>query len=698
MAPIGTWLLANVFPALLPPVDPDEREFFEIMGVPKDATNEQIRKAYKVKSLKLHPDKVAQRRGNKEEAAKEYELVQEAYAVLVNDQKRQTYRALKDSPTRYRFLSQGAMANPGALYENLTNATVGEKTRLVLLCTAIVLTLMMQPILIAAKINHLLEQDGGLADANWTVILIPFWIMGILWVVGWAGLLLVAPPGTHIPVIVNFFHYLCIYVGVWFLALKWDGNWTSSYGKVLIPIYIALVLRWISSALLLIQIQRDVARMVTVDWLEQEILDGKSLEDLSAEEGMEIRAKYLIVTVPPNFEPELPPLDPEQVDAEGGVSTAPALNAKDIEAQKVEASEEYEAANDVYYSTLGALVASLVFGLVFVIILTLKMDDQIDASYWVVFLPIWLHYGSRLIYQCFQCACATIVGDEILVEMPMEDENGADKEKKAQDTPALDNGSEIDDKEGKRPSDPDFVSAKASYGRFNAAPEDKTSDDATDDKAAPKKKLESDEEQGTTSNVDTAETKKEEAKDENGEDAGEEDGDDGVHIDEETFKAWQSAHEEAAKSAMEQQAKASSAVCNLIIQLGIIIMVVAKIDKNYDNDDPEDVGFNTFWILTPFFAFFGVILCCCACLIYGAAPGRASDLNGGTPPDNANGNAAGGDVETPSPEPIVVVAPPAPSTDVAEEGQAENGDSSPEEPAAPAPEETEDDPDMEDLD
>jgi curved DNA-binding protein CbpA len=87
MLQIGTLLLANVFAALLPPVDPDEVDFYEILGVESNATDAQIRKAYKSKSLKLHPDKVAQRRdySNKEEAAAEYEKVQEAYSVLVNE-------------------------------------------------------------------------------------------------------------------------------------------------------------------------------------------------------------------------------------------------------------------------------------------------------------------------------------------------------------------------------------------------------------------------------------------------------------------------------------------------------------------------------------------------------------------------------------------------------------------------------------
>ncbi len=36
---IGTFLLAHVFSALLPPVDPNEDDLYEILGLEKDATN-----------------------------------------------------------------------------------------------------------------------------------------------------------------------------------------------------------------------------------------------------------------------------------------------------------------------------------------------------------------------------------------------------------------------------------------------------------------------------------------------------------------------------------------------------------------------------------------------------------------------------------------------------------------------------------
>lgn len=40
-----------------PPKDVDTQKFYDILGVEKDATQDQIRKAYRKKALKEHPDK-----------------------------------------------------------------------------------------------------------------------------------------------------------------------------------------------------------------------------------------------------------------------------------------------------------------------------------------------------------------------------------------------------------------------------------------------------------------------------------------------------------------------------------------------------------------------------------------------------------------------------------------------------------------
>lgn len=63
------------------------KDYYKILGVSRDATDAQIKKAYRTLSLKYHPDK----NPNDEEAAKNFLEVNEANDVLSNPDKRQIY-------------------------------------------------------------------------------------------------------------------------------------------------------------------------------------------------------------------------------------------------------------------------------------------------------------------------------------------------------------------------------------------------------------------------------------------------------------------------------------------------------------------------------------------------------------------------------------------------------------------------------
>lgn len=64
-----------------------KRDYYEVLGVEKTASVEEIKKAYRKKAIQYHPDKNP---GDKQ-AEENFKEAAEAYDVLSDPQKRQRY-------------------------------------------------------------------------------------------------------------------------------------------------------------------------------------------------------------------------------------------------------------------------------------------------------------------------------------------------------------------------------------------------------------------------------------------------------------------------------------------------------------------------------------------------------------------------------------------------------------------------------
>lgn len=69
-----------------------KKDYYKTLGVEKNASTEEIKKAFRKLAFKYHPDK---NQGNKE-AEEQFKQINEAYAVLSDPQKRQQYDLMGD--------------------------------------------------------------------------------------------------------------------------------------------------------------------------------------------------------------------------------------------------------------------------------------------------------------------------------------------------------------------------------------------------------------------------------------------------------------------------------------------------------------------------------------------------------------------------------------------------------------------------
>ena len=83
--------------------DEKKRDYYEVLGVEKSASTDDIKKAYRKKALQYHPDRNP---GDKEAEAK-FKECNEAYEVLSNDEKRSRY-------DQYGFAGVDPNFNPNA--------------------------------------------------------------------------------------------------------------------------------------------------------------------------------------------------------------------------------------------------------------------------------------------------------------------------------------------------------------------------------------------------------------------------------------------------------------------------------------------------------------------------------------------------------------------------------------------------------
>lgn len=101
-----------------------KRDYYEVLGVSKNASPSEIKSQYRKLALKFHPD-----RNKSDDAAEHFKEISEAYAVLSDPQKRQVYDQHGHAGVSGQYTSedifQGAGANFSDIFQDLFGRSGG---------------------------------------------------------------------------------------------------------------------------------------------------------------------------------------------------------------------------------------------------------------------------------------------------------------------------------------------------------------------------------------------------------------------------------------------------------------------------------------------------------------------------------------------------------------------------------------------
>ncbi|AYV77068.1 MAG: DnaJ domain protein [Barrevirus sp.] len=97
----------------------NEDDYYSILGVNKDATENEIRKAYYKLAKEAHPDKAPE--ADKEEYTKRFEKIGEAYEVLSDADKREVYDQIGKEGLEQGSGSGNPFMNPFEMFPNIFN-------------------------------------------------------------------------------------------------------------------------------------------------------------------------------------------------------------------------------------------------------------------------------------------------------------------------------------------------------------------------------------------------------------------------------------------------------------------------------------------------------------------------------------------------------------------------------------------------
>lgn len=324
--------------------------FYALLGVDRDASADEIKKAYKRQSLQMHPDKLAQRGQTVTEADQaKFTRMKEAYEILSDPHKRETYDAIGEKGMRW--VDEPFSVDPQELAHNFAKSSALDRSKIFAIFVVIAIAVLLLPILIC------LHVDGAFGEsAPWTATLTPLWLWNCFILFYHSRLILMGPiqRPEHIPPeewvdplpmkkrYLTLVRFLLVLAFELLVAFKLDNFVTLSWAVIFLPLYFwegtNLYRKW------------PLARMRIVTIEDLEIALGKQFSEFTPAEKELIAKRYSVV---------------------------PSVNSPDFEvAQKLKARARHD-------------LMKCCFRLAFILLLLLQLDGIVSWSWWLVFLPFW---------------------------------------------------------------------------------------------------------------------------------------------------------------------------------------------------------------------------------------------------------------------------------------------------------------------
>jgi len=334
--------------------DPSTEDFYQLLAVDRDATQDEIKRAYKRQSLQMHPDKLAQKgKVVTVEDQSRFTRMKEAYEVLSDPHKRESYDAIGERGMKW--LDEPFSLDPQELAHNFATSSVVDRSKIFGIFVGIAFAVFWLPFMICLQVDHAFGPH-----VKWVSVLVPLWILDAIVLFYHSRVIMMGPipKPDHIPEaewvdplpmkkrIFSLFRFLLLVLFEVLAALKLDKTFTWPWFVVFVPLYI-----WEATTIYK-KIPLARMRIVTVEDLETAL--GKPFAEFTLAEKELIGKRYSVVpsTTSPEFEA----------------------------AQKL----KIRARHDMIKSG---------FRIAFVVLLLIQLDGGFDWNWWFIFTPFWAMTG-----------------------------------------------------------------------------------------------------------------------------------------------------------------------------------------------------------------------------------------------------------------------------------------------------------------